>query len=460
MKSHEVVNLVRREGNRPLGGEDVFRGHFKHTVDPKGRLSIPAKFREALTDGFGDKLVIVSNGRGALDVYPERNWKDLEERVSRLPRLDSFRRTFQYQYLSKGQDVTLDPQGRIQIPLDIRESESLTKDVTIIGMQEKFEIWNAERWTHFERDKVGAPIEDVEQKLAHLPVLADEVTFLLRPRRGGWVVDGTIGMGGHAERLLEAGGTGMRLLGLDADPEALARAGQRLARFGERVTLRHGSFREIGGHAREAGIGPAATVLLDLGLSSYQLDASGRGFTFQKDEPLDMRFDPTRGRTAADQLAHATEADLARILFEYGEERHARRIAKRIVHLRQRSPLTRTAHLVEAVKAGVPRAAWSRRTHVATRTFQAIRMAVNEEPEALREALDAAPALLERGGRLGIISFHSGEDRAVKRAFRALEATGFIELVPSPVTASDPEVSGNPRARSAKLRVLKRLEAA
>ncbi len=144
----------------------MFRGHFRHTVDPKGRLSIPAKFREALADGFGDKLVIAPNGRGALDVYPERNWKELEERVNRLPRLDPFRRQFQYQYLSKGQDVTLDPQGRIQIPLDIRDSESLTKDVTIIGMQEKFEIWNAERWTHFERDKVGAPIEDVEQKLA------------------------------------------------------------------------------------------------------------------------------------------------------------------------------------------------------------------------------------------------------------------------------------------------------
>jgi 16S rRNA (cytosine1402-N4)-methyltransferase len=295
---------------------------------------------------------------------------------------------------------------------------------------------------------------------AHLPVLVDEVTFLLRPRRGGWVVDGTIGMGGHAERLMEAGGGSTRVLGIDRDPEALERARGRLARFGDHVRLRHGSFRDLGAHAQEAGVSQAASVLLDLGLSSYQLDASGRGFTFQKDEPLDMRFDPTRGRTAADLLAHATEADLARILFEYGEERHARRIAKRIVHLRQRSPLTRTAHLVEAVKAGVPRAAWSRRTHVATRTFQAIRMAVNEEPEALREALDAAPALLERGGRLGIISFHSGEDRAVKRAFRALEAAGFIELVPSPVTASDPEVSGNPRARSAKLRVLKRLEAA
>jgi 16S rRNA (cytosine1402-N4)-methyltransferase len=259
---------------------------------------------------------------------------------------------------------------------------------------------------------------------------------------------------------MEAGGEGTRVLGLDSDPEALERAGRRLARFGDNVRLRHGSFRDMRAHAEEAGVSQAASVLLDLGLSSYQLDASGRGFTFQNDEPLDMRFDPTGGRTATDLLADATEAELARILFEYGEERHARRIAKRIVERRQRSPLTMTAHLVEAVKAGVPRAAWSRRTHVATRTFQAIRMAVNEEPEALRRALDAAPPLLERGGRLGVISFHSGEDRAVKRAFRALEGAGFVELVPSPVTASDPEVSDNPRARSAKLRVLERLEAA
>ena len=295
---------------------------------------------------------------------------------------------------------------------------------------------------------------------AHLPVLVDEVTFLLRPRRGGWVVDGTIGMGGHAERLLEAGGESTRVLGIDRDPEALERARRRLARFGDRVRLRHGSFRDVGAHTGEAGVSQAASILLDLGLSSYQLDASGRGFSFQKDEPLDMRFDPTRGRTAADLLADATEAELARILFEYGEERHARRIAKRIVERRRRSPLMITADLVEAVKAGVPRAAWSRRTHVATRTFQAIRIAVNEEPEALLQALDEAPALLERGGRLGVISFHSGEDRAVKRAFRALEKTGFIELEPSPVTASDDEINGNPRARSAKLRVLERLEAA
>jgi 16S rRNA (cytosine1402-N4)-methyltransferase len=299
----------------------------------------------------------------------------------------------------------------------------------------------------------------VEREGTHLPVLVDEVTFLLRPRHGGWVVDGTIGMGGHAESLLEAGGAHTRLLGIDHDPEALARSAARLARFGDRVTLRHGSFRDLREHAREAGVERAAAILLDLGLSSYQLEGSGRGFTFQKDEPLDMRFDPTRGRSAADLLAHASEEELARILFEHGEERHARRIARRIVERRQRAPIRTTAELVDAVKAGVPRAAWSHRIHVATRTFQALRIAVNEEPEALRAALEAAPELLENGGRLGVISFHSGEDRAVKHAFRALRDRGFAPLDPSPIAASDDETRDNPRARSAKLRVLQRTEA-
>jgi 16S rRNA (cytosine1402-N4)-methyltransferase len=295
--------------------------------------------------------------------------------------------------------------------------------------------------------------------VVHAPVLLDEVTFLLRPRHGGWVVDGTIGMGGHAEQLLETA-QDSRLLGIDRDPEALARAARRLERFGARVTLSHGSFRHLAAIATRAGVERAAAVLLDLGLSSYQLDASGRGFSFQKDEPLDMRFDPSAGPTAAELLSRLPAEELAGLLAEYGEERHARRIARALVEQRRRAPLATSSDLVAVVKRAVPRAAWSKRTHVATRTFQAVRMAVNDEPAALAEALPQAATLLEEGGRLGVISFHSGEDRLVKRAFRSLGAQGFVELEPAPVTPDREETARNPRARSAKLRVLARREAA
>ncbi len=282
----------------------------------------------------------------------------------------------------------------------------------------------------------------------------DEVAFLLRPRHAGWVIDGTVGMGGHAEAVLRASGDDVRLLGLDVDPEALTRAATRLAPFGDRVRLRHESFRRLARAAAAEGVPEAQSVLLDLGVSSYQLDEAGRGFSFQADEPLDMRLDPTRGVTAAELLNGLEEAELAHILFEYGDERYARRIARAIV---RRRPLATTGDLVAAVRSAVPRAAWPRRTHVATRTFQAVRMAVNDEPGALQDALRDAPGLLAAGGRLGIISFHSGEDRMVKRAFRALASAGYAELEPSPLGPGDDEVRANPRARSAKLRVLERL---
>jgi 16S rRNA (cytosine1402-N4)-methyltransferase len=277
---------------------------------------------------------------------------------------------------------------------------------------------------------------------------------LLRPRDGGWLIDGTVGMGGHAEALLEHSAPDVRLLGLDADPDALRAAGARLARFGARAQLVHANFGDLGAVAAAHDVGEARAVLLDLGVSSAQLDTSGRGFSFQLDEPLDMRLDPTHGETAAALLARLSEAELGTILREYGEERFARRIARAIV---RRRPLATTGDLVAAVRAAVPRAAWPRRLHVATRTFQAVRMAVNDEPGALRRALDAGPRLLARGGRLGVIAFHSGEDRIVKQTFRRLEAAGFAALEPSPLEPGEDEVRANPRARSAKLRVLERL---
>ena len=285
-------------------------------------------------------------------------------------------------------------------------------------------------------------------------MLADEVAFLLRPRGEGWVIDATVGMGGHAETILSASNASVNLLGLDVDPEALARAGTRLASFGDRVRLVRSSFRDLAQAAGAHGIDSTRSILLDLGVSSWQLEQSGRGFSFQGDEPLDMRLDPGAGETAATLVNRLPEAELARVIFEYGEEPHARRIARAIV---RRRPLRRTGDLVAAVRAAVPRAAWPRRLHVATRTFQALRMAVNDEPGALRQALAQAPALLAAGGRLGVIAFHSGEDRIVKQTFRALESAGFAELEPSPRQPADDEVRENPRARSAKLRVLERL---
>ncbi|MGH7398925.1 MAG: 16S rRNA (cytosine(1402)-N(4))-methyltransferase RsmH, partial [Candidatus Rokuibacteriota bacterium] len=223
----------------------------------------------------------------------------------------------------------------------------------------------------FEREASGSSREEPEHgsreepehaAAGHVPVLLDEVTFLLRPRRGGWMVDGTIGMGGHAEQFLETAGGDSRLLGIDRDPEAIARAARRLERFGARVVLSHGSFRHLRAIATDAGVERAAVVLLDLGVSSYQLDGSGRGFSFQGDEPLDMRFDPTQGATAAELLGGLPAEEIAGLLAEYGEERHARRIARVLVEHRRRAPVRTAADLVSVVKRAVPRAAWSRRT--------------------------------------------------------------------------------------------------
>ena len=261
-------------------------------------------------------------------------------------------------------------------------------------------------------------------------------------------------MGGHAEAMLGATGEGTRLLGLDRDPEAIRRAGERLAPFADRVQLTQASFRDVTDVAQEHGVTAARAILLDLGVSSYQIEESGRGFTFQENEPLDMRLDPGAGEPAAALLNRLPEQELARIIFEYGEEIHARRIAREIV---RRRPLRTTGELVATVRAAVPRKAWPRRLHVATKTFQAVRMAVNDETGALRHALPLAAALLHPGARLGVISFHSGEDRIVKQAFRSLRTAGYAELEPSPLTPGEDEVRANPRARSAKLRVLERL---
>ena len=311
----------------------------------------------------------------------------------------------------------------------------------------------------------------------HLPVLVDEVIQMLAPAAGSLHIDATLGGGGHTERILEAASPDGRLLGLDADPAAIARVEARLrARYGDRLVLRQANFRELASVAPSAGFPAVDGCLFDLGLSSYQLADRERGFGFRTGGPLDMRFDPSRGVPAAELLASLDTAELTALFRRYGEEPRAPRIARAIVDARRVAPVATAeelAALVERVAPPNPRI--RRRTHPATRVFQALRIAVNEELEALQAGLAAALDLLRPGGRLVVLSYHSLEDRIVKRFFQA-ERRGCVcppelpvcvcgrnprlRLVTSPsLTPSATEIEANPRARSARLRAAERLAA-
>jgi 16S rRNA (cytosine1402-N4)-methyltransferase len=289
----------------------------------------------------------------------------------------------------------------------------------------------------------------------HEPVLAAEVVELLAPLNGGLFVDCTVGLGGHTQALLDAGAT--KVLGLDRDQQALDIARAALARFGDRVELVHADYRDLERVLDERSIDGVNGTLADLGVSSMQLDADGRGFSFRRDEPLDMRMDRSRGETAADLLRTAAEDDIANAIFHFGEERYSRRVARAIVNTRREQPITTTGQLAAIVRRAVPHRGYQR-IDPATRTFQGLRIWVNRELDGMDAFLTAAAGRLLRGARLAVITFHSLEDRIVKHTFRALEKTGesLRVLTKRPMLPSEPEIDRNPRARSAKLRVLER----
>ncbi len=302
----------------------------------------------------------------------------------------------------------------------------------------------------------------------HRPVMLDEIVDLLAPVPPGLVVDGTLGGGGHTEGLLNAHAH-LRVLGLDRDPDAIAAATSRLAPFGTRIIVRQGRFDELSGAVEDTGAHEISGFLLDLGVSSPQLDRPERGFSYRAGGPIDMRMDPTSGRSAGELVNELTEAELASILSRYGDERFARRIARAIVAAR---PVTDTARLAEIVRDAIPAPARRTGGHPAKRSFQALRIAVNEELEQLPAALDQGLELLAPGGRGAVLTYHSGEDRLVKARFAT--ACGLDRQVPRglPVdprpaapfrlvfrgsrTPSAAELSANPRAESARLRVIER----
>jgi 16S rRNA (cytosine1402-N4)-methyltransferase len=310
-------------------------------------------------------------------------------------------------------------------------------------------------------------------EFSHIPVLEAEVLAYLQPVTGGTYVDGTLGGGGHAARILEAAGRGGRLFGFDRDSSAIEAASRALAGFSEGFIPVNRNFAEMAEALAGLGVAAVDGFLLDLGVSSHQLDTAERGFSFQQNAPLDMRMDRRAARTAADLVNHLSHGELAKIFREYGEERWAGRIASFICTARETAPVVTTGQLADIVKGAIPRKAWEERIHPATRTFQALRIAVNDELASLEKGLADAVSLLKPGGRGVVISFHSLEDRIVKQMFRRM-AEGCVcpkelpvcvcnhkpevkNLTGRPVTATEAELAVNPRARSARLRAVQKL---
>jgi 16S rRNA (cytosine1402-N4)-methyltransferase len=293
--------------------------------------------------------------------------------------------------------------------------------------------------------------------MTHIPVMTAEVLQHLRPEQGGLFVDCTVGLGGHSRALLEAGAS--RVIGLDRDPEALARARDTLAPWADRVELVHADYRAIDEVLESRHIVHVDGALADLGVSSMQFDAPGRGFSFMRDEPLDMRMDRTASETAADLVAQSSERDLADAIFQYGEERFSRRIARALVEARREAAVDTTGRLATIVRRAIPHRGGHMRIDPATRTFQALRIWVNRELDGLDRFVETAARRLRAGARLVVIAFHSLEDRIVKHTLRALQQRdGLVQvLTKRPLVPTSDEIDRNPRARSAKLRAAERM---
>ena len=293
-----------------------------------------------------------------------------------------------------------------------------------------------------------------EPSQPHVPVLCDEVIDLLQPRDGGLYVDGTLGLGGHTQAILERSAPAGRVIGFEWDAEALARAQERLAPYQDRLRTVQDSYADLLAELAALNVERIDGLLVDLGVSSLQLDRAERGFSFRTDAPLDMRMDRRNPVTAASLVARLSAEQLADMFYHYGEERQARRIARFLVEAREAEPVTTTGRLAEIVAAAVPRKFHPPRIHVATRVFQALRIAVNTELDNLVRLLETAPAVLAPGARIAVIAFHSLEDRIVKQAFAGNPA--YRVLTRRPIEPQPAETQKNPRARRAKLQVAER----
>jgi 16S rRNA (cytosine1402-N4)-methyltransferase len=442
----------------------MFRGANKLTLDVKGRLVMPTRYRERLQERCGGNLVVTVDKDQCLLIYPLPDWEDIERKLNKLPTLNPQVRRLQRLMIGHATDLELDSHGRLLLPANLREFGQLTRDAMLIGQGLRFELWDEARWN--ERRSIVQDIAGV-----HTPVLLPQVLAALDIRAGGTYMDATYGRGGHAGAILEKLIANGRLLCIDRDSAAVAAA---RARFSQdsRVSIFLAPFSALAACADQVAPGLKFDgILFDLGVSSPQIDEAERGFSFMQDGPLDMRMSSGEGLSAADVVNRAPLEELIRIFREYGEERMAPRIARAIVMDREVKPFARTIELAEMI-ARVARSK-ERHKHPATRVFQALRIHVNGELQELEQALGAALERLAPHGRLAVISFHSLEDRMVKQFMRRhsladpmyaglpnipQHARPKLALVGKAVEADANESSANPRARSARLRVAVRLD--
>ena len=432
-------------------------GEFNHSIDEKGRLIIPAKLR----DDLGDSFVICNGLEGCLFVYSQEEWNKFVAELETLPRMNKDARIFKRYFFGSASEGSFDKQGRVLVPPSLRKAAHLEKDVVLVGVQDRVEIWDKALWE--ERSQVSE--EDTS-------VLLKETVDGLNVRPDGTYVDATLGGGGHAfevcSRLSDKG----RFIGIDQDADAIEAAGKRLEGFGEKVTIIRSNYRDMKPRLHELGIDKVDGIVIDLGVSSYQLDTAERGFSYRVDAPLDMRMDQRQRMTARDIVNDYSESELYRVIRDYGEDKFAKNIAKHIVAEREKAPIETTEQLNEIIRHAIPMKIRKTSGHPSKRTFQAIRIELNHELDVLRDSLDDMIDMLNPGGRICIITFHSLEDRIVKSAFRKNEnpctcpshfpvcVCGKVSkgkvVTRKPILPGEEETESNSRSKSAKLRIFER----
>ena len=444
----------------------MFIGEYSHTIDAKGRLIVPSKFREQL----GDEFVVTKGLDGCLFVYENSEWKSFEEKLHALPLTNANARKFSRFFLAGACACEVDRQGRILIPSVLREFAHLEKDVVLVGVGSRIEIWNKAVWN--EKNVYDEYGRSWHMIFEHKSVLLMETVDSLNVKPDGIYVDGTLGGGGHAYEVSRRLGENGRLIGIDQDADAIAAATERLLPFKDKVTIVRSNYKNIREVLFNLGIEKVDGIYLDLGVSSYQLDTADRGFSYREDAPLDMRMDQRNDKTAADIVNGYSEMELYKIIRDYGEDRFAKNIAKHIVREREIHPIETTLQLAEIIRGAIPAKIRAEGGHPAKRTFQAIRIELNHELDVLNDSIDTMIDLLNPGGRLSIITFHSLEDRIVKTRFRTNEnpcicppdfpvcvcgrkSKGRV-VTRKPIVPSEEELEENRRSKSSKLRVFER----